>query len=367
MDGITEAYVMASVESFRDQKRPDKKDVIRILNAVTAQLSALPSLVEAQFGPADDTDDGSIVTEETEEQAEAGDGVADHFNVCGDTHGQFYDLLHIFELAGYPSPTNPFLFNGDFVDRGSWSFEVVMTLFMFKLLHPDSLHLTRGNHESMQMNVNYGFFGEVLYKYDKEVMGHFTAAFNWLPLAATINGKVFVTHGGLFERNDVTLADIAAIDRNREPPFEKSLMKDLLWSDPQNRPGRAQNRRGGNVIKFGPDVTQRFLDLNGLDLIVRSHEVKQEGYDVQHGGNCVTIFSAPNYVDSVGNKGAFIRFGLDLKPEFIQFDAQVPLLSFSYFLPIPSFLPSFTFFTSSYVLPSSPFLPLPSFLPSFLS
>ncbi len=135
----------------------------------------------------------------------------------------------------------------------------------------------------MDMNQDYGFYGEILYKYDKEVMGHFTKAFNWLPLAATINGKVFVTHGGLFERDDVTLDDIAAIDRNREPPFGKSLMKDLLWNDPHNRPGRAPNRRGGNVIKFGPDVTQSFLAANDLALLVRSHEVKQEGYDVQHG------------------------------------------------------------------------------------
>jgi hypothetical protein len=86
--------------------------------------------------------------------------------VCGDTHGQYYDLLHIFELGGLPSPSNPYVFNGDYCDRGSFSVEVVLTLFAWKLLYPCGLHLGRGNHESMQCNQMYGFDGEVrLYAY----------------------------------------------------------------------------------------------------------------------------------------------------------------------------------------------------------
>jgi hypothetical protein len=110
-EGITEAYVMESVRFLRDGKRPEKKDVIRLLKATTKQLSQLPSLIRARFGPEDEKDDGSLVSTETSEESGVGN-FADHFNVCGDTHGQFYDLLHIFDIAGYPSPTNPFLFNG---------------------------------------------------------------------------------------------------------------------------------------------------------------------------------------------------------------------------------------------------------------
>jgi hypothetical protein len=57
-----------------------------------------------------------------------------------------------------------------------------------------------------------------------------------------------------------------------------------------------------NLFQFGPDVTQNFLNTNGMDYIVRSHEVKDEGYELAHDGKCITVFSAPNYCDSMGNK-----------------------------------------------------------------
>lgn len=88
------------------------------------------------------------------------------FTVCGDIHGQFYDLLNIFSINGMPSPSNPYLFNGDFVDRGSFSVECILTLLVAKLIYPDSVHLARGNHETRNMNRLYGFQGEVHAKYD---------------------------------------------------------------------------------------------------------------------------------------------------------------------------------------------------------
>ena len=98
-------------------------------------------------------------------------------------------------------------------------------------------------------------------------------------------------------------------------------MCELLWSDPQDEEGRLPNKRGVGVA-FGPDVTRSYLEANGLSLVVRSHEVKDEGYELTHDGFCCTIFSAPNYCDQMGNKGAFIRFeGGDMVPHFTQFDA----------------------------------------------
>ena len=143
------------------------------------------------------------------------------------------------------------------------------------------------------MNQMYGFDGEVKAKYTPQMAELFTEVYNWLPLAHCINRRVLVMHGGLFSRDDVTLKEIREIDRNRQPPDE-GVMCEILWSDPQPQMGRAPSKRGVGV-QFGPDITQAFLELNNLDYIVRSHEVKQDGYEIGHDGKCITVFSAPNY------------------------------------------------------------------------
>jgi serine/threonine-protein phosphatase 5 len=130
---------------------------------------------------------------------------------------------------------------------------------------------------------------------------------------------VFVTHGGLFNQEGVTLDDIREIKRNCQPP-DAGIMTDLLWADPHLQQGRGPSKRGVGLC-FGPDITAAFLKLNGLKMVVRSHEVKDQGYEVIHDGKLVTIFSAPNYCDNVGNKGAWIRFGPDCEPKFTQFTA----------------------------------------------
>nr|CAD7590719.1 unnamed protein product [Timema genevievae] len=212
------------------------------------------------------------------------------------------------------------LFNGDFVDRGSFSVECIFTLFGFKLLYPDHFFMSRGNHESQTMNQMYGFEGEVKSKYTAQMSELFTEVYNWLPLAHCLNSRVLVMHGGLFSRDDVTLDEIRKIDRNRQPP-EDGVMCELLWSDPQEQQGRAPSKRGVGV-QFGPDVTEKFVELNKLDYIIRSHEVKNEGYEKAHNGHCITVFSAPNYCDTMGNKGAFITLrGKDLKPKFTTYTA----------------------------------------------
>lgn len=241
------------------------------------------------------------------------------FTVCGDTHGQFYDLMNIFKINGLPSKTNPYLFNGDFVDRGSFSVEVICTLLAWKLALPNHFFLSRGNHESKNLNKMYGFEGEVRSKYDDNIYDCFCELFCALPLGHVLNSKVFVVHGGLFSRDGVRLDELRKIDRLREPP-ESGLMCEILWSDPCKENGRHPSKRGVG-LSFGPDVTERFLKDNGLEMLVRSHEVKQEGYEVEANGRLVTVFSAPNYCDQMGNKGAMIRFNKDAEPKYIQFTA----------------------------------------------
>jgi serine/threonine-protein phosphatase 5 len=93
----------------------------------------------------------------------------EEITVCGDIHGQYYDLLNIFELNGVPSKENPYLFNGDFIDRGSFSVEVILCLLSWKVLYPNHFFMSRGNHETSNLNKLYGFYGEVKAKYDQKV------------------------------------------------------------------------------------------------------------------------------------------------------------------------------------------------------
>jgi len=293
---VTVKFMQALLDWYRDQKKLHRKYAYKILCDVDAYFRTQPTMVDVEI-----PDDSK-------------------FTICGDIHGQFYDLLNIFAINGLPSETNPYLFNGDFVDRGSFSVECIFTLFGFKLLYPNHFFMARGNHETVNMNQMYGFTGEVLSKYNNTMSEMFTEVYNWLPLCHCLNQRVLVMHGGLFASDNVKLDDIRKIERNRQPP-EDGVFCELLWSDPQQLPGRGPSKRGVG-IQFGPDITEKFLADNKLDYIVRSHEVKDNGYEEAHDGKCITVFSAPNYCDTMGNLGAFIILnGKDMKPNYRTYEA----------------------------------------------
>ena len=244
-----------------------------------------------------------------------------NFTVVGDIHGQFYDLLHIFEINGYPSEDNLYLFNGDYIDRGQFGVETIITLMAFKILYPNHFYMNRGNHEDISVNNRYGFQIEVIYdKYDAEVYDYFSEFFRFLPLGHILNNKIIVLHGGLFSKEGVTIDELKKLERGIDIPTS-GLMTELLWSDPKEGNGWEPSERGAGVY-FGEDVTEKFLNNNNLTLLIRSHEVKMEGYEIQHGGKTITLFSAPNYYDMTGNKGAIIRIiGEEMELHFIQYDA----------------------------------------------
>jgi serine/threonine-protein phosphatase 5 len=305
---VDAAFVSSLMDCFRNQKKLHLKYAVMLLLQAKRLFDEMPNVVDVPVAS------GTRIT------------------VCGDVHGQYYDLADsIFNENGIPSKENPYVFNGDFVDRGSFSVEVIFTLIAIKVACPDAIHLTRGNHESQNMNKIYGFEGEVKAKYSREIVFRlFTELFQSLPLAYVLDGTVdgsvdgrraFVVHGGLFSRDGVTLKEIQAIDRRKEP--DEGLLAEMLWSDPQEANGWGPSKRGIGVA-FGPDVTHRFLDANGLDLIVRSHEMKEEGYEVGAEGRLVTIFSAPNYCDQMGNKGAYIHFDCRMQPKFTQVRLSSP-------------------------------------------
>ena len=226
-----------------------------IINECTKILSKLDTLV---YVPIDDLEE---------------------FTVCGDIHGQYYDLLNLFKINGNPSEENPYLFNGDFVDRGSFAAECIITLMAWKICLPQHFHMNRGNHEARTLTSMYGFKGEITQKYDARVYDLCIQMFCYLPLAHVLNKQVMVAHGGLFSRDDVTLDDIKKTNRVHEPP-DNGIMCELLWSDPDDRPGRHPSKRGCGIA-FGPDIAKKFLDANGLKMLIRAHEVKPEGFEYQ--------------------------------------------------------------------------------------
>ena len=233
--------------------------------------------------------------------------------VCGDIHGQYYDLLRLFGFGGYP-PNSSYLFLGDYVDRGKQSIETISLLFALKIKYPENIFMLRGNHESSKINRIYGFYEECKRRYDKKIWKLFSETFNYLPVAAIIEGKIFCIHGGLSPKL-VSLDQIQKIQRPTEIP-DDGLLCDLLWSDPNSKIlGWMANDRGISYV-FGIDVVESFLLKFGFDLICRAHQVVEEGYQFFGKKKLVTIFSAPNYCGEFNNAGAIMSIDKTLMCSF---------------------------------------------------
>ena len=228
--------------------------------------------------------------------------------ICGDIHGQYHDLLRIFEISRYPPATN-YLFLGDYVDRGAQSIETVCLLFAYKVKFKNNFFLLRGNHECSYINRIYGFYDECLEHYSITIWRVMSDVFKCMPIAAVIDDKIFCIHGGLSP--DLNgLDDIRRLARPMEVPDE-GLLCDLLWSDPN--PDKSAdhfepNERGTSVM-YSLEAVDEFLEKNDFDLICRAHQIVGEGYEFPFptSQSLVTIFSAPNYCYEFNNKGAILR------------------------------------------------------------
>jgi serine/threonine-protein phosphatase 2A catalytic subunit len=237
--------------------------------------------------------------------------------ICGDVHGQFYDLMELFRIGGELPETN-YLFMGDYVDRGFYSVETVTLLVALKVRYKDRVTILRGNHESRQITQVYGFYDECLRKYgNANVWRYFTELFDYLPLASVVEDQIFCLHGGLSPSID-TLDQIKQLDRVQEVPHE-GPMCDLLWSDPDDRCGWGISPRGAGYT-FGQDISEQFNHTNNLKLIARAHQLVMNGYNWSQERNVVTIFSAPNYCYRCGNEAAIMEVDEHLKYTFLQFD-----------------------------------------------
>ncbi|NXY68860.1 PPE1 phosphatase, partial [Glareola pratincola] len=266
--------------------------------------------------------------------------------VCGDLHGNLDDLLLIFYKNGLPSEQNRYVFNGDFVDRGQNSMEILIILFAFLLIYPNDLHLNRGNHEDYIMNLRHCQKKDIIEEYvlqdhGKQILCLLRDVFSWLPLATIIDSKVLILHGGISDTTDLDFLN--ALERNKL----KSLMRppksvrdrqdqvkeristtrpicylqilDILWSDPRSQNGCTPNKCRGGGCYFGPDVTAKLFEKYNLKMLIRSHEFKPEGYEISHDGKVITVFSASNYYEEGSNRGAYIKLNPELIPRFVQY------------------------------------------------
>ena len=243
--------------------------------------------------------------------------------ICGDIHGQYYDLMKLFEVGGDPSET-PYLFLGDYVDRGSFSFECLLYLYVLKINFRDTFFLLRGNHECKHLTSYFTFKAECLHKYDLSIFEACCKTFNFLPLAAVMNNQYFCTHGGISPEL-VTVQDVNKINRFREIP-SKGLMCDLMWADPiENYDEETEsddrfvpNSLRGCSYAFTYKAVCAFLKRNGLLSVIRAHEAQDQGYRMYRNTktmgfpSLMTLFSAPNYLDTYKNKAAILKYGDNL-------------------------------------------------------
>jgi len=223
--------------------------------------------------------------------------------ICGDIHGQYYDLLRLFEYGGFPPESN-YLFLGDYVDRGKQSLETIVLLLAYKVKYPENFFLLRGNHECASITRIYGFYDECKRRFNIKLWKGFCDVFNCFPAAAVVDEKIICMHGGLSPEIN-NLDQVKRIVRPTDVP-DTGLLCDLLWADPeQGVVGWAENDRGVSFV-FGPDVVSAFLRKFDLDLVCRAHQVVEDGYEFFAKRQLITLFSAPNYCGEFDNAGAMM-------------------------------------------------------------
>ncbi|KAJ3008377.1 hypothetical protein NUW54_g3175 [Trametes sanguinea] len=241
--------------------------------------------------------------------------------IVGDVHGQYSDLIRLFEMCGFPPAAN-YLFLGDYVDRGKQSLETILLLLCYKIKYPENFFLLRGNHECANVTRVYGFYDECKRRCNLKTWKTFIDVFNCLPIAAIVASKIFCVHGGLSPSLH-SMEEIKRIQRPTDVP-DYGLLNDLLWSDPSDTAVDWEDNERGVSYCFGKAVINDFLVRYDMDLICRAHMVVEDGYEFWNDRTLVTVFSAPNYCGEFDNYGACMRYGYSF-----QLTGGTPLLTVS--------------------------------------
>ncbi|ORX39783.1 Metallo-dependent phosphatase-like protein [Kockovaella imperatae] len=233
--------------------------------------------------------------------------------IVGDVHGQYADLIRMFEMCGFPPQAN-YLFLGDYVDRGKQSLETILLLLCYKIKFPENFFLLRGNHECANVTRVYGFYDECKRRTNIKTWKTFIDVFNALPIASIVASKIFCVHGGL-SPSLKSMDDIRRIQRPTDVP-DYGLLNDLVWSDPSDTALDWEDNERGVSFCYGRSVINSFLATHDFDLVARAHMVVEDGYEFYNDRSLVTIFSAPNYCGEFDNFGAVMSVSEDLLCSF---------------------------------------------------
>ena len=253
VDGKTVPNVKVLREYFLGEGKLLKADVIKILSRTTSLMKKEPNVCHLK----------------------------EPCFIIGDTHGQYFDVNHMFEKAidgRYDLKNTSLLFLGDYVDRGRWGLEIVMFLYSLKLNYPKTIFLLRGNHETAAMTESYTFRDEVLDKYndDEDLYEAFLESFEALQLAAVVNDDYLCLHGGIGP-DLKNVESINKINRFTEPPLY-GLLCDIVWSDPASDKnyrdiGFKENNKRDCAYFFGLDPVKKLLAQNKWLSVIRAHDV----------------------------------------------------------------------------------------------
>jgi len=281
-----------------EDKRPSCELVIRVLGAATKLLGAEPNLLK----------------------------LSSPITCVGDIHAEWYDLKKVFELAGSVDSGSRFIFLGDYVDRGFYGVECLVSLAARKILFPNGVFLIRGNHEDSNISSTYGHKQECEIYYSGDVYDASVEFFKSLPLCATVDSKYFCCHGG--PPHEMALTEIESINRSIQSIDTNSspqgVISDLLWSDPGDNPGAMKNPVVPNTPRgcgslFNETALRAWHDANGIQLTIRAHQLANTGVFWNPGFNktLVTVFSASDYCRQMGNDGGVLQLFPDRPPQEI--------------------------------------------------
>ncbi|KAL7719487.1 Serine/threonine-protein phosphatase [Entamoeba marina] len=239
--------------------------------------------------------------------------LASPINVIGDIHGNLKDLLQYFDIRGHPS-TTPYLFLGDYVDRGKNSLEVILLLLILKIKYPTNVFMLRGNHECKEVATIYGLKEECKRFGDdqEKVFNAFNEVFDWLPIIATVNKKICCVHAGISPHLS-SFQDVNSIKRPLPVPRE-GLLCDLLWSDPSTEISNEfeSSPRGAGYL-FSKKAFDSFMTTNNFNLLIRSHSLEEKGYNYVMDDKLLTLFSCSKYCSACSNDGAIASLNENLK------------------------------------------------------